>query len=119
MVFASAGRDGTIRIWDARSSSRSCVMDDEDEDDGVGFTPVLTINAAHEAGPASAMAGDSKGRKPPRSGASKRRKNLPAPAGITRLVLPRRRRGPQTSQWRFCQRHRQVLGPSPRASVST
>ncbi|CDS00005.1 hypothetical protein [Sporisorium scitamineum] len=92
MVFASAGRDGTIRIWDARCSSRAQVVGDDDEDDCVGMTPVLTIDAAHSSATPAAPVGGTKGRKSLRNGASaavargrKRLQSQPFTAGITAL----------------------------------
>ncbi|KAJ9478186.1 WD_REPEATS_REGION domain-containing protein [Pseudozyma hubeiensis] len=91
MVFASAGRDGTIRIWDARISSRSHGTDEEDDEDGVGISPVLTIDAAHSTLPPAPTAGVVKGRKQMRNGTlagARGRKRLsmqPLPAGITAL----------------------------------
>ncbi|TKY87131.1 hypothetical protein EX895_003808 [Sporisorium graminicola] len=94
MVFASAGRDGTIRIWDARCSSRSHMLgDDDEEDESVGITPVLTIDAAHRATSQAACLSATKGRKQSRNGAAavgfargrKRLQSQPLPAGITAL----------------------------------
>ncbi|EST07690.2 WD40 repeat [Kalmanozyma brasiliensis GHG001] len=93
MVFASAARDGTIRIWDARTSSRHVVVGDDGEEDCIGIRPVLTIDAAHSAGPASTATSSGKGRKFTRNGAAsvvsrpatKRLKRQPLPAGITAL----------------------------------
>ncbi|SJX61820.1 uncharacterized protein SRS1_12804 [Sporisorium reilianum f. sp. reilianum] len=90
MVFASAGRDGTIRIWDARTSSRARAGDEDDEDDCVSIKPVLTIDAAHSAAAPSAPQGSTKGRKLPRNGAAavargRKRLQQPLPAGITAL----------------------------------
>uniref|UniRef100_V5ERD9 Uncharacterized protein n=1 Tax=Kalmanozyma brasiliensis (strain GHG001) TaxID=1365824 RepID=V5ERD9_KALBG len=70
MVFASAARDGTIRIWDARTSSRHVVVGDDGEEDCIGIRPVLTIDAAHSAGPASTATSSGKGRKFTRNGAA-------------------------------------------------
>lgn len=93
MIFASAARDGTIRIWDARTSSRQVVVGDDGEEDCIGIRPVLTIDAAHNGGPASSMTSGGKGRKQARHGAAsaagrpatKRLKRQPLPAGITAL----------------------------------
>lgn len=81
MVFASAGRDGTIRIWDARASSR----------EGDGLKPVLTIDAAHSTMP---PAGVTSGLKKPKqtrnvavavTGRGRKVKQQPLPAGVTAL----------------------------------
>lgn len=89
MVFASAGRDGTIRIWDARTSSRGHTPGCDEDSDSVGVRPVLTINAAHATTWENhSMA--SKGRKHARSGAAvgargKKRAQQSLPAGVTAL----------------------------------
>ncbi|SPO21925.1 uncharacterized protein UTRI_01912_B [Ustilago trichophora] len=91
MVFASAGRDGTIRIWDARASSRGHVISGEGDEKWVGVKPVLTIDAAHSTVAPAGAAGGLKGRKQQRNGAvggGRGRKKLqqqPLPAGITAL----------------------------------
>lgn len=92
MVFASAGRDGTIRIWDARTSSRSQMIEADDEDGDIGITPVLTIDAAHNTVASIAAAAGSKGRKQRLKATvavGRGRKRLPTytlPAGITALA---------------------------------
>lgn len=92
MVFASAGRDGSIRIWDARASSRGHIISGDGDEDWVGVKPVLTIDAAHSTvTPSAAATGTTKGRKQPRNGTGnagrgkRRLQQQPLPAGITAL----------------------------------
>lgn len=86
MVFASAGRDGSVRIWDARVSATG------ESEEGYGIIrPVLTISAAHGtvAPVAAGVAG--KGRKKVRNGTStgtargRKKAQQPLPAGVTAL----------------------------------
>ena len=91
MVFASAGRDGTIRIWDARASSRGHAIRGDGDDDWVGIKPVLTIDAAHSTRVAAGPGVTAKGRKQTRNGPAagsrgkKRLQQQPSRAGITAL----------------------------------
>ncbi|SNX83149.1 uncharacterized protein MEPE_01855 [Melanopsichium pennsylvanicum] len=80
MVFASAGRDGTIRIWDARASERMHVNDD-DGSEWSRLGPVLTIDAAHST---MVTVGTARVGKRGRSSA-RGKKRQPLPAGITAL----------------------------------
>lgn len=91
MVFASAGRDGTIRIWDARTSTLGQAHCEERDEGRATLKPVLTINAAHSTMAPIAPVVGSKGRKQIRTGPTlggrgrKRIPQQPLPAGVTAL----------------------------------
>ncbi|KAJ1029581.1 hypothetical protein NDA13_002827 [Ustilago tritici] len=85
MVFASAGRDGSVRIWDARVGASG------QSEDGYGvMRPMLTINAAHSSIAPRAPVG-LKGRKQLRNGTAtaggrgRKKAQQPLPAGVTAL----------------------------------
>ncbi|PWY99053.1 WD40 repeat-like protein [Testicularia cyperi] len=46
-IFASAGRDGSIRVWDVRVSARTSTPGSESGDDAPTIGPVLSIESAH------------------------------------------------------------------------